>query len=276
MQTIEHGRARIGSEDLLAGTISVVSTFLRRSSVPTEGLNQMIRNVNLAMLEVATDSAAVVSNLQGVDFQKVLEAASARFGVLPVQLETDDPSATFSPAEPVSVQAPVAQPVPPASVHSAEASSQPPLSGRRNRSVEEVPPSHQIEMNLTSVASPALQSSEKAADVAPPKSDRRAAVDIKKSVRMNALICLEDGERVIDLSAHLFEKFDMTPDQYRAKWGLPETYPMLAPASTLKRGDQFEIDPVTKAFIPLRSQVKPGMMPVPEVASASTDDTPPE
>lgn len=55
------------------------------------------------------------------------------------------------------------------------------------------------------------------------------AVSIRKSVTADAIICLEDGKSFKSLKRHLSSKYDMTPDQYRAKWGLPADYPMVAP-----------------------------------------------
>ena len=56
------------------------------------------------------------------------------------------------------------------------------------------------------------------------------AVSIKKSITADWLICLEDGRKFKSLRRHLRTAFDMSPEQYRAKWGLPADYPMVAPA----------------------------------------------
>ncbi|AMJ61789.1 MucR family transcriptional regulator [Bosea sp. PAMC 26642] len=56
------------------------------------------------------------------------------------------------------------------------------------------------------------------------------AVSIRKSVTADAIICLEDGKSFKSLKRHLSSKFNMTPEQYRTKWGLPADYPMVAPA----------------------------------------------
>jgi len=56
------------------------------------------------------------------------------------------------------------------------------------------------------------------------------AISIKKSITPDAIICLEDGKSFKSLKRHLSSKYGMTPDQYRAKWGLPADYPMVAPA----------------------------------------------
>ena len=57
----------------------------------------------------------------------------------------------------------------------------------------------------------------------------RPAVPIKKSVTDDYIICLEDGKRFKSLKRHLRTHYKMSPDQYRAKWKLPPTYPMVAP-----------------------------------------------
>lgn len=55
------------------------------------------------------------------------------------------------------------------------------------------------------------------------------AVPVKKSITPDYIICLEDGRQFKSLKRHLRTAYDMTPEQYRAKWNLPTTYPMVAP-----------------------------------------------
>ncbi|HEX6091742.1 MAG TPA: MucR family transcriptional regulator [Dongiaceae bacterium] len=55
------------------------------------------------------------------------------------------------------------------------------------------------------------------------------AVPIKKSITPDFIICLEDGKKLKMLKRHLRTAYDMTPEEYRAKWGLPPDYPMVAP-----------------------------------------------
>jgi predicted transcriptional regulator len=55
------------------------------------------------------------------------------------------------------------------------------------------------------------------------------AVAVKKSVTPDFIICLEDGKKFKSLKRHLRTTYSMTPEQYRAKWGLPLDYPMVAP-----------------------------------------------
>ena len=55
------------------------------------------------------------------------------------------------------------------------------------------------------------------------------AVPVKKSITPDYIFCLEDGKKFKSLKRHLRTKFDMSPEEYRAKWGLPSDYPMVAP-----------------------------------------------
>src|SRR4051794_26364010 len=58
---------------------------------------------------------------------------------------------------------------------------------------------------------------------------KEPAVPIKKSVQPDYIVCLDDGKRFKSLKRHLRTVYNLTPDQYRAKWGLRPTYPMVAP-----------------------------------------------
>lgn len=70
---------------------------------------------------------------------------------------------------------------------------------------------------------------------AEPEVELKPAVPIKKSVTDDHLICLEDGKKLKMLKRHLKTAYDMTPEDYRAKWGLPHDYPMVAPNYAKKR-----------------------------------------
>ncbi len=63
----------------------------------------------------------------------------------------------------------------------------------------------------------------------------KPAVPIKKSVTDDFIICLEDGKKLKMLKRHLKTAYDMTPEDYRAKWGLAHDYPMVAPNYAAKR-----------------------------------------
>lgn len=65
----------------------------------------------------------------------------------------------------------------------------------------------------------------------------KPAVPIKRSVQPDHIICLEDGKKFKSLKRHLMSHYSMTPDEYRAKWGLPADYPMVAPNYALARSE---------------------------------------
>ena len=67
------------------------------------------------------------------------------------------------------------------------------------------------------------------AGMEPEKRELMPAVPVKKSVTPDFIICLEDGKKLRMLKRHLMSTYNMTPDQYRTKWGLPKDYPMVAP-----------------------------------------------
>lgn len=57
----------------------------------------------------------------------------------------------------------------------------------------------------------------------------KPAVSVKKSITSDHIVCLEDGKKFKSLKRHLRSQYDMSPEQYREKWGLPADYPMVAP-----------------------------------------------
>lgn len=64
---------------------------------------------------------------------------------------------------------------------------------------------------------------------------QKPAVATEDSITEDYIICLEDGKKLKMLKRHLRSKFGLTPDQYRAKWNLPPSYPMVAPGYAIKR-----------------------------------------
>jgi predicted transcriptional regulator len=66
-------------------------------------------------------------------------------------------------------------------------------------------------------------------EVQAPMEPAKPAVSIKKSITSDFLICLEDGKKFKSLKRHLRTAYNMSPEQYREKWGLPQDYPMVAP-----------------------------------------------
>jgi predicted transcriptional regulator len=74
-------------------------------------------------------------------------------------------------------------------------------------------------------------------DVEPEKVELKPAVAIKKSVTPEYIICLEDGKQFKSLKRHLKTHYDLSPEDYREKWGLPRDYPMVAPSYAAARSD---------------------------------------
>ena len=70
---------------------------------------------------------------------------------------------------------------------------------------------------------------------APTVEPQEPAVSIRKSITPEFIICLEDGKKFKSLKRHLRTAYNLSPDQYRAKWSLPSDYPMVAPAYAAAR-----------------------------------------
>ena len=68
-----------------------------------------------------------------------------------------------------------------------------------------------------------------------PVAEQKPAVPVRRSVTPDYIVCLEDGKKLKMLKRHLRTSYDMSPDEYRAKWGLPADYPMVAPNYSAQR-----------------------------------------
>jgi predicted transcriptional regulator len=83
----------------------------------------------------------------------------------------------------------------------------------------------QVYTALTTLGSAPAQAAEK----------REPAVPVKKSVFPDYIVCLEDGKKLKMLKRHLMTSYKLTPDAYRERWGLPSSYPMVAPSYAERR-----------------------------------------
>ena len=68
-----------------------------------------------------------------------------------------------------------------------------------------------------------------------PQAKQEPAVSVRASIKPDYLVCLEDGKKLKMLKRHLMTHYQMTPEDYRAKWGLPADYPMVAPSYAEQR-----------------------------------------
>jgi predicted transcriptional regulator len=73
--------------------------------------------------------------------------------------------------------------------------------------------------------------------VQPEREEQKPKVPVKKSVMPDHIICLEDGKKFKSLKRHLRTHYNLSPGEYREKWGLPHDYPMVAPNYARARSD---------------------------------------
>ena len=92
-------------------------------------------------------------------------------------------------------------------------------------------------LDLLDKATDHIEAILRSTDAPEPVPELKPAVPIKKSVTADYIVCLEDGKRLKMLKRHLMSSYNMTPDQYRTKWGLPADYPMVAPNYAKSRSE---------------------------------------
>ncbi|WP_196259278.1 MucR family transcriptional regulator [Pelagibacterium limicola] len=68
-----------------------------------------------------------------------------------------------------------------------------------------------------------------------PAEEKKPAVPVRKSVTSDYIVCLEDGKKFKSLKRHLRTHYNLSPEEYREKWGLPADYPMVAPSYSATR-----------------------------------------
>ena len=81
----------------------------------------------------------------------------------------------------------------------------------------------------------ATLNAQKSGEAAATQAPKKPAVTIRKSITPDFIICLEDGKKLKMLKRHLRTTYGLTPEEYRAKWGLPDDYPMVAPSYAAQR-----------------------------------------
>jgi len=81
---------------------------------------------------------------------------------------------------------------------------------------------------LIANVSEALRTADGAKPAAAPE-DLKPAVPVRRSIMADYIVCLEDGKKLKSLKRHLRTQYNLTPEEYRERWGLPHDYPMVAP-----------------------------------------------
>jgi predicted transcriptional regulator len=94
-------------------------------------------------------------------------------------------------------------------------------------------PTHELPGLISEIHAALQRVSSGAVEV--PVEPAKPAVPVKKSVNNDFLVCLEDGKKFKSLKRHLRTQYNMSPEQYREKWGLPADYPMVAPSYAAAR-----------------------------------------
>lgn len=94
----------------------------------------------------------------------------------------------------------------------------------------------------------------KGGEAAEPEEELRPAVPIRKSISPDFLVCLEDGKKFKSLKRHLRSHYNLSPEEYREKWGLPSDYPMVAPNYSATRSRLAKDNGLGRKAAPARSR----------------------
>jgi predicted transcriptional regulator len=106
-----------------------------------------------------------------------------------------------------------------------------------------------------------------------PKVEQKPAVPVKDSVQEYCIVCLEDGIKFKSLKQHLRMNYDLSPEEYREKWGLPRDYPMIAPAYAAARSELAKrMGFVRRGAGEARAAVEPEMGKPTDTIAAKHDD----
>ena len=96
-------------------------------------------------------------------------------------------------------------------------------------------PAHELPAIIAEVYSALQKTNGGVVELAP--EPVKPAVPVKKSVTPEYIVCLEDGKKFKSLKRHLRTQYNMSPEEYREKWGLPSDYPMVAPNYAAARSE---------------------------------------
>lgn len=282
----EADRIRV-SDDMVGATSGLVAAMLRSKMVSKEDLPGIVRDIHSVLIDISLDSVALIEQLDAigefppqarparrpVSSEAISRTVSKLLDMSTTEVEPSVPhqvrvppssttrpsSARAAPTAPVEVPPPQAPLVPMSA--KAPATSTPAVALQPAAKPDTIPGAKtKARLPLGARAAKAKKipaqpwsGEERRARPIKGKSVIKATLppkltSIEEAINLDFIICLEDGKKVKDMSAHL-AKLKMTPDEYRAKWKLPAEYPMIAPATIMKRTDKrldtYELDLVT-------------------------------
>jgi len=241
MQQHPSATVRAGTT-LVPETVDVVSAFLRRTPMQEADVHRLLRDVHATLVGIAADSGAVADDLHRIGYQP---HPAAEDGVVDVGSVA---ARLFGTPQAPARPRPVALPAPASAPEPIPARAPAPLPAAETRDDVVVP----FRRTERKAKAPEAKPSQIELPIGPSAPVPAKGVTVRTSVEMEWLVCLEDGKKTRDLARHLSERYGMSPDEYRAKWGLPASYPMRPPAAIQKNGEAFEFEPLSGTFRRLR------------------------
>lgn len=260
----ESGRASINAAAIMESAIELVFNTTDPNDIDSLTIPERIDTAHVAILGIAAKLLA--NGMTGQPAPRALpETPVAVAQAVPVVEQKQVVAFTPAPA-PAAVVAPVAEPVlPKPTARMFELPLERPVQPRKQPQAKAAP---SVKRKAEApVARKPVQEAFPLGEVAPVKAKERPAPKRRRAdaeppkaklprrlskkedaLKMDSIVCLEDGQKVVDLGKHL-ESLGMTPEQYQRKWELSDSYPMKAPAAIQKRGIEYEYDPIHKQLV---------------------------
>lgn len=252
----ESGRAAIDAAAIMENAIELVFNTIDPEDIDSATIPERIESAHVSLLGIAVKLLA--NGMTGTALAPAPRAA-------PVEVETEvavsAPVAVAAPvlARPTAqiLELPLQRPAQPRKTQAKRVEAKP--APQAKALVVAAPVQEALPFEIVAPAkAKTVKARAKIKAKAPPK--RRRSDNAKKvkfpgrlsriedAVKMDVVVCLEDGKRVTDLGKHL-ETLGMTPEAYRRKWKLSDNYPMMAPSVVLKRGVEYEYDPIHRRMV---------------------------
>jgi hypothetical protein len=258
----ELGKPSINAAVIMENAIELVFSTVDPKDIDSLTIPARIESAHTSLLGIAAKLLAngMTGNLLRTIPQTPVVEPEVVVALTPTQVEPPAPVAARQVSPPTSAQPtaiiielPLERPVQPRSAPLARAKPQ----ARRNAPVALKPVQELFPLDVVVVPAKAkVKAKAKVAlkrrrsdVVAPPKEKLPRRLSNKEdALKMDTIVCLEDGQKVVDLGKHL-ETLGITPEEYQRKWGLSDSYPMRAPTFIQKRGIEYEYDPVHKRMV---------------------------
>ncbi|MDW9479018.1 hypothetical protein GOB57_10120 [Sinorhizobium meliloti] len=249
----ESGRASINAAAIMESAIDLVFNTTDPADIDSLTIPERIDSAHAAILRIASKLLAngMTGNAPSADPQTPVVEKEVVVAFTPAPAPVASGQVAPAVAQPTAqvLELPLERPAQPRRQPAARAT--PPARRSQDVPAARKPVQESFPLGKAVPAKAKGTPKRRRSDIEGPKEKLPRRLSKKEdALKMDTIVCLEDGQRVVDLGKHL-ETLGMTPEQYQRKWGLSDSYPMKAPSFIQKRGIEYEYDPVHKRMVKL-------------------------